>query len=380
MKLSVLPDIDFVSAKKTIIESQVIKMYERITGRELARGDPVRLFILTIVNTIILLMNKINYTGKQNLLSYATGNNLDNVAAMMGATRLQASAAKVTEQFTLSAEMATGTVIPRGTRVSSGDTNYFALDDDLTIPSGSLSGSGTCTCINTGKEANGYALGTITTLVDPLPYVASVSNITVSSGGSDVEADDDFRNRASDSLESFSCAGPTGAYEYWAKTANSDISAVTVISPTPGDVYIYPLLTDGELPGDEVLREVDSICNDKNIRPLTDHVFVKAPDTVSYDINLTYYITTENAGLANAIKNKVTEAVEEYKTWQRRKIGRDINPSKLVQMVIAAGAKRVEVSSPVFTHVKNGSKEDNYGVELAICNTTNINNGGYEDE
>lgn len=48
-------------------------VYTAVTGRTLAKADPVRLFILVIASVVIMLLNKINYTGKQNLLKYAKG-------------------------------------------------------------------------------------------------------------------------------------------------------------------------------------------------------------------------------------------------------------------------------------------------------------------
>ena len=46
----------------------------------------------------------------------------------------------------------------------------------------------------------------------------------------------------------------------------------------------------------------------------------------------------------------VAQAVADYQTWQRA-IGRDINPSKLVALVMEAGAKRVTVTAPTYTAV-----------------------------
>lgn len=43
--------------------------------------------------------------------------------------------------------------------------------------------------------ANGIAIGDVRTLVDPIPYVASVSNTEVTGGGADAESDTDLAER-----------------------------------------------------------------------------------------------------------------------------------------------------------------------------------------
>ena len=50
-RLSELKDIDFVDISKAEVEREVFALYETITGRTLAAGDPVRLFILFIVKS-----------------------------------------------------------------------------------------------------------------------------------------------------------------------------------------------------------------------------------------------------------------------------------------------------------------------------------------
>lgn len=111
-KLKSLPEIVFVDADAAKVESYILSEYEKITGRSLAKGDPVRLFLLTNAAVIILLLNKINETGKQNLLRYADGNNLDHLGALVGVERIPATAAVTTMQVTLSAELGNSTIIP----------------------------------------------------------------------------------------------------------------------------------------------------------------------------------------------------------------------------------------------------------------------------
>ena len=80
---------------------------------------------------------------------------------------------------------------------------------------------------------------------------------------------------------------------------------------------------------------------------MTDLVHVSAPQKVAYTIEVTYWINRSQAAQAVAIQQAVTQAVEGYKTWQRT-IGRDINPSKLHELMMKAGAKRLEIAAPVY--------------------------------
>lgn len=369
--LKSLPEIVFVDADAKSVEATIISEYETITGRTLAKGDPIRLFLLTIANIIILLLNKINETGKQNLLRYATGANLDHLGALVGAERVPAAAAITTIKVTLSAKLGTATLIPSGTRFTAGDNVFFALDEAMLIPAGELIGTGSATCLDTGDIGNGYTPGQIKTLVDPVPYVASIENTTLSEGGADEQDDESYRDVIHTAPESFSVAGPDGAYEYHAKKAAANIIDVYVGSPEAGTVEIRPLLEDGVIPGEELLNIVKTALNNRRVRPLTDNVTVLAPTKKEYAVNITYYIDINDETQATGIQEAVTKAVDEFKAWQREKLGRDINPSELIARVMAAGAKRVNVIAPVFTTVD--------GTEVAHCTDTIVDLGGIED-
>lgn len=65
-----------------------------------------------------------------------------------------------------------------------------------------------------------------------LDYIASTANITASLLGSDVEDDERYRARIRQAPEAFSCAGPKGAYEYYALAAHP--SRAGHHSPAPG--------------------------------------------------------------------------------------------------------------------------------------------------
>lgn len=375
-----LPEINFVTTDKDAVEKEIFALYTSVTGRTLTPADPIRLFLLVITNIVILLLNRINDTGKQNLLAYARGNNLDHIGIALGVERLQATGAVTTMKLTASMARPEGIAIPKGTRFTSGDGAFFALTEPYYLSATQTTISVKAVCTEASAKGNGYPVGSITTLVDPIPYIASVTNTTISEGGADTETDDAFRERIREAPESFSCAGAEGAYEFFTKKASALISSVKVVSPKPGNVVVYPGLASGEIAKEEILKLVETALTDKKVRPLTDNVFVKAPTAKNYSIALQYYIDSDNSYYADTIKGRVDAAVADYIKWQSAKVGRDIIPSELIRRVMEAGAKRVTVTSPTFTVVKDGRKEDDYQVELAQCTSKTITYGGVEHE
>ena len=372
MELKNLPDVSFAETDAEIVKKEIIARYETIAGRTLADGDPVRLFLLSIAELLILQRNLIDYTGKMNLLAYSKGDYLDHLGALLDVERIPAKRAETTLTFVLSTAE-TGAIIPEGTRVTTQDERaYFATAEALSIPAGQLTAQVAAICTEPGDAGNHLAIGSLTKLVDPLPYVDSVKNATVTAGGADKESDESYRERIHEAPESFSDAGSYGAYAFFAKSANPDIADVFISSPSPGEVKIMPLMTGGEIPEAEVLKDVLEACNDKTVRPLTDQVSVQAPTVKNYDIQITYYIGADSESFSATIQQAVTEAVNQYVEWQKEKLGRDINPSQLMKNIIEAGAKRAEITEPVFTKVEN--------TEVAVADQISVAMGGIESE
>lgn len=154
---------------------------------------------------------------------------------------------------------------------------------------------------------------------------------------------------------------------------------VQAIADDAGCVDIYALMNDG-LPASPTIKDmILAACNDEAVRPLTDKVNVKDLSIVSYDINVTYYTSEESVSSPSAVTAAVNAAIAEYKTWQSSRIGRDINPSKLISCLMGTGLlKRVVVNAPEFMPLKDGS--DHATPQIAIVSTTTITNGGVEDD
>ena len=367
-----LPEVSFMETDPSAIESGLVAGYEEASGRTLADGDPVRLFLLSVAAAIIQLRNAVNVAAQQNLLSYATGKYLDELGRYLAVTRLPASGAKTTFRFTLSEALAEAYVIPAGFEVTNGAIT-FATDAEAVISPGELFVDAVATCTTPGEAGNGYLERQIATIVSPRPYLASAVNLTETSGGAEAEEDAAFAERIRLAPNSFSVAGPSKAYIFHTYSVSSAIIDVAVTSPTPGVVNVYPLLEGGELPGEELLGDVEAYLSSDDIRPLTDEVHTLAPTAKNYAIKVDYWIFSEDQSRAEQIKTDVEAAVENYRLWQQGRIGRDILPDQLIRGVIAAGAARVDSStlSPAsFIELE----ED----EVAQCTGVTVNFKGYK--
>lgn len=353
-----LPDISFID-NKTIdqVRQEMVADYESFiseaTGQtvSLERSSVHRMELYAAAAQIFQAMQYIDRQGKQSILKYSYSDFLDNLAAFKGVTRTPATAATTTVRFTLSAERDTATGIPQGTRVSTAGSIYFATDVYAEIPAGSTTVDVPATCTVAGTDGNGLAIGELTTIVDPIPYVASVSNTTATEGGAEIESDADLAERVFLAPGAYSTAGPEDGYIYHAKAYSPAVGDVVATSDQEaGTVDIVFIMADGSTPREEMIEGMEGYMRSKDIRPMSDLVRIAAPEEVQYTINLTYYINRSDSAKAVTIQAAVAQAVEDYKTWQRA-IGRDVNPSQLTRMVMEAGAKRVTVTAPAYTVV-----------------------------
>ena len=369
-----LSPIEFLETDTEKIKSQIITGFEQASGESLAAGDPRRLFLLSIADVIIQQRTAINLAAKQNLLSYAQGAYLDALGALLSVERLSESWAVTTMRFTLAHALGSVYTIPRGTQVTNGVVT-FETDEDLLIPIGETQGDVSASCLVAGAVGNDYLAGQIATIVTPMTFVSGAENLTITMGGADAEGDAEYAERIRLAPNSFSVAGPEKAYVYHAKSVSSAIIDVKVDSPTPGEVDVYVLLTDGTLPTEDTLEQIEEHLSKEDIRPLTDYVVVKAPTASNYEIELHYWISQEDSSKAAQIQADVEAAVEQYRLWQQTKIGRDITPGKLLQLVFAAGANRVDDST-----MKPTSWKKLESMQVAQCTDVKVVYEGYKDE
>jgi len=384
------PAYQFVSTDTNEVTSDLIQGYELIVGSTVRPASPEMQFIRWVAHVIVQERLLNNWSGNQNIPSRADGENLDALAEL---TYIQkrpgAKPASCKMRFEISVPREEATLIPAGTRVTdTSGTLVWNTDQDHYSPAGETFVEAEVCCQTLGIVGNGYAAGQISKLVDVYEYYSECKNITVSDGGSDVPTDEEYYELMRASMDAYSCAGARGSYIYWAKQVSMEIADVAVNSPIPGVVKLYVLMNDGTLATDEIKEKVLAACSADEVRPLTDLVYVEDAEIVPYDIQLTYYIPQRSTRSGAEIAAAVQDAVDRYVVWQRGKLGRDINPSKLYSLIMEAGIKRVDLVLPVFTRLRDGnpvlSADLSYGPEmvpqLAKINRIQILNGGYEDE
>lgn len=364
--------IKFIDENIDNIEIALKEGYQEIMGVTIKDGDPINDFIGWVTYIFTIVKNDINYTGRMNLLRYAEKEYLEAIGELVGVERIQEKGAKATIKYTFSKIFPSVVTIPKGHKVAAGNL-YFEADENIELKIGEKEIAGIVTCLTPGIIGNDLQLGEINTVVDDIPFLLSVTNTSVSSGGVDQEDDANLRERIKLKPTAFSTAGPVAAYKYYVLTAHQDIIDVYIYTPedTPGVVKVIPLLKNGVIPESNVLEIVEEILQNESVRPFTDNVEVLAPTSTPYNINFKWWLNKEDD--VSIVTQNINNAVLEYRTWQKEKLGRDINPNKLIQLLINAGAKRVEILEPIFTNL------DKTKIAQETSNIT-ISYQGVEDE
>lgn len=345
-----LPEPNFIDRDATAVTNEWIALYQERTGKTLQDAQIERILIDIGSYRENLIRVKIQAIAKSNLLNYAPLEILKHIGELVGVPILEAKFSKTKFIFILEVAQDFDIIIPLGTQIESNDGKYiFETTDDAVIKAHELSVEIQAICTTAGAETNGYALNSITNLITPLGYVLTVQNTTITSGGQDEESADNYRERIRQAPESFSNAGSKGAYEFHTLSADQSIIDVAVISPSAGVVEIYPLVDTGT-PSDDLIAAVQQYLSADKIRPLTDNVIVKKPESIDFSITakLTLYSYADMASVQAA----VNEGLNAYKTALKSKLNKDIVPNQIIAILNAIyGVYNVELISPTFQTV-----------------------------
>lgn len=91
-----------------------------------------------------------------------------------------------------------------------------------------------------------------------------------------MESNADLRQRIPAAFEGMSVAGPTGAYEFHALSADGNVADASVISPAPAEITVSVLSRTGDgTASAELLAAVSAALNDEDVQPVADRVTVQ---------------------------------------------------------------------------------------------------------
>ncbi|MEI6019267.1 baseplate J/gp47 family protein [Klebsiella quasipneumoniae subsp. quasipneumoniae] len=176
------------------------------------------------------------------------------------------------------------------------------------------------------------------------------------------EGDEALRLRAQAAFEGMSVAGPSAAYEYFARSASGQVSDARATSPSPAEVVVAVLSTEGDgTASAELLAAVAAAVNDEEVRPLGDRVTVQSAEIVEYEIDATLYLYPGPE--SEPIINAAMASLQAFLADNDKKIGRDIVRSAISAALHVQGVQRVVINTPAD--------------DLQIDNTQAARNTGY---
>lgn len=326
------------------MRAKLVELLPDWTAAEL-ESDPANKVLEVAAYRELLIRQRINEAARACMLAFAGGTNLDQLAGNFGVRRLAAAQATFAATLSLSATLDVGCTIEAGFTVISLNGELSAkLMESVTIPAGSPSASGNFEIVAPAGAA-GNALSLAWTAITPLPFVVLVSQTATSSGGSDAESDDALRLRVPLSMERYSTAGPEGAYEYWARSADERIDDVKILSPDPGKVTVVLHSSDNNGIADTAMvTRVANVLNNEKVRPLDDLLTVQSAAAVDYQITAAlelYNGTATSPAYTEAVRRLTAKAVA------LARIGKDIKRSALIAAAHVEGVKSVALVSPV---------------------------------
>lgn len=422
------------------IYNEFLEQVENAIQEQLYPGDERRIFAEALIMIVIQFLATAYDRTKQKFLQNSRGEMLDANGEAYGVERLKGEKATTEITFSIQTIVSTDILIPKGTLVTNDSEHFFETLIDAVIPNGELAVTVPVKATEAGSEYNDIGIGEIDVLVSAIAYIDNVSNTIVTSGGTDDEDDDTYRERIRLSQDRYA-SGTENYYKYYAMTADTNIqdiyitndeeivslgaisddtyyfstenipadyfknsgaqvqvyyktsesstllntincnivgdnvatfikSATGIENPIlcipkqiPGTVLMYIVNKDGSVPNAAELLQISAACNDSSVRSFNDRIIVKAADVFNYNISVNVNIEPNED--IEALKGAITQAVEDYKSWQCAKIGRQINKDKLQMFIMQAGAYKVNINAP--------SNSLSPKTAIPVCESTNIN-------
>lgn len=367
--MSEIENIEFISSDPKEILESILKIYKDETGITLPLSDPRKIDYNVIAYYISQVRAHMNEAIKQNFIRFASGVRLDLKGELYGkrGERIPEGTARTTIECRIQAAQNRDVIIPKGTRFLKDSYIFLSISEGI-IKQGELKTEIVVECSTRGFVPK-FKAGEIKEIVDLYDFYESCENVTDVLGGVDKEEDNDYRKRLMEVPESFSVAGPGNAYKFYVKSVSNLIKDVIVKSPNPCYIDIYICGENGRAIPEELKKEIMLEIESK--RPQGDRVEIKDPERVQFNIELSYSIYKKDEGKAMEIDKNIKNDIQDYVNIICSKMGEDINPQDIICICKNAGAKRINLTSPLDISISD--------IQIGECRGINITTRGVEE-
>jgi phage-related baseplate assembly protein len=226
--------------------------------------------------------------------------------------------------------------------------------------------------INDAARANmlAYAQGAD---LDQLAALLGVQRLTVTpadpanNAPAVMESDGDLRLRVQLAPETFSVAGPVGAYVAIALGADGKVLDAAVKSPAPGIVLVTVLSREGDGTADaDLIAAVKASVDAEDVRPLTDRVTVQSAEIVPYQVEAT--VVTFPGPDPSVVVAQAQERLDAYLA-DCHHIGREVAISGIHAALHTSGVESVVLTKPLASIQANDT-------QAPYCTSVILTNGG----
>ena len=307
----------------------------------------------------MLVREAVQDAGMLSLVRFSRKPILDFLGEPLGCFRLAAGHASVPLQFTFDPAPQSSTTLPAGTEVSAGNV-VFATTTDTVIAAQQVSAIVNARCTVAGTIGNGFAMGQVKTLVQPVDglIVSDVRNVAVTANGSDEELDDRYRARIFMAHAQFSVAGSRAAYKYYVMSASERILDVAITAPKDGETgfglglvkvcALYNSGTDDSVVPSASPESVKSILQSTLVGdeklPMNDTVELIDPTPADYviDAELILYEGVDSELTRAAAKS----SADQYAAKRGISLGNDVVREQIIAKLQLNGVYKVNLISP----------------------------------
>ncbi len=310
-------------------------------------GGVVRAILSAVAAVIDELFYDLNQTKKSLFLATAEGEDLDSLARDYNMSRLTTSKAGVVLSFKGTAS----TLVPAGTQVKSISGIIFETLAALTIgttnssydlyPCEPLTDKVEARATTTGSSGN-VSAHTITTLVNPISGVTSVTNPSHAIGGKDSESDNEFRTRIVERIQLLN-QGTLAFYEAVARDINNDILRVHAAKgESTREVSIFVASRSGTGLTTTELSELEASI--KNYAPIC--AVPKCYNVTFKDVDVYARISLKQGFVLKDVFENISKNLAEYLDWSKLKFGIEIDDADVLSIIKnTTGLKDIDLST-----------------------------------